>query len=282
MIGKAPNPKSLLAVLRGALDRRVKQRGRDTVVENAVNDPVKPLVQRVVEPDACDHCKSLGNSKPVDPRKVASEYHQYCKCHIKLVFSKAINAAKSIIQDYKAKVLVRSVDTFAKKSNIAISIIRINESSGKRPDYSLLSKKQIKRLTKEEVYGHTALGRAGLEPQALPEDRSASANIDLLMTVYGNRCYWELKSPNKGISAQKRLTTEGVSKWQRIRGGKKPECVEMEALGSPKITIDNRIGDASDTDALIQLITDMDYYSADGFDEAMLLAKGGFVLHLAK
>ena len=78
--------KSLLAVLRGAIDRRVKQRSRDTLKKNALEDPAKPLAQRVVEEDACDFCQRLGNSKPVSPAKVASEYHNYCKCQIALLF----------------------------------------------------------------------------------------------------------------------------------------------------------------------------------------------------
>ena len=79
-------PKPLLAVLRGALDRRIKQRARDTIVRNAVEDPAKPYAQRVVEEDACDFCKQLGTSRPVKPSQIASRYHQYCKCHVALFF----------------------------------------------------------------------------------------------------------------------------------------------------------------------------------------------------
>ena len=79
-------PKPLLSVLRGALDRRIKQRARDTMVRNAVEDPAKPYAQRVVEEDACDFCRQLGTSRPVKPSQIASRYHQYCKCHVALFF----------------------------------------------------------------------------------------------------------------------------------------------------------------------------------------------------
>lgn len=82
----AINTKSLLSCLRGVIDRHVKQRPRDTLVRNAMEDPAEPLVQRVVEEDACDFCKQLGTSRPVKPSQIASQYHQYCKCHEALFF----------------------------------------------------------------------------------------------------------------------------------------------------------------------------------------------------
>ena len=94
---------ALLAVLRGAVDCYVKQRSRDTVLNNAIEDPAKPQAQRVVEPDACDHCKILGNSLPVDPRKVANWYHQYCKCQVMLVFRRAARKIDSAFPARYAK-----------------------------------------------------------------------------------------------------------------------------------------------------------------------------------
>ena len=107
MSDKGVNHKSLLAVLRGALDRRVKQRSRNTVIDNAIEDPAKPLAQRVVEADACDKCKEFGDSLPVDPQKVASEYHQYCKCHVAILFQKVEETAKRMERKIAAKHLGR-------------------------------------------------------------------------------------------------------------------------------------------------------------------------------
>lgn len=81
-----PKAEGLLAVLRGAVDRHVKQRPRDTIVRNAVEDPAKPLARRVTERDACDFCNRFANGEPVDPAKVSERFHQFCKCHFMLFF----------------------------------------------------------------------------------------------------------------------------------------------------------------------------------------------------
>ena len=78
--------KSLLSVLRGAVDRHVKQRPRDTIIRNAIEDPAEPLAQRVTESDACDFCNQFANGEPVNPRKVSEKFHQFCKCHFMLFF----------------------------------------------------------------------------------------------------------------------------------------------------------------------------------------------------
>lgn len=92
--------KGLLKVLAGAVDRHVKQRPRDAFIRNAIDDPVKPLVRRVTESDACDFCNAFANSKPIDPRKSSEKFHQFCKCHYMLFFQETrfrerfVNAAE--------------------------------------------------------------------------------------------------------------------------------------------------------------------------------------------
>lgn len=172
------NPKSLLAVLRGALDRRVKQRSRDTIVSNAIDDPSEPLVQRVTEPDACDHCKLLGNSRPIKPRQVAREYHQYCKCHIALVFRKAVKRVRRTGQ-------VGHV-TYIKK----------------RRDLEL-----------HERIGLDMLTLHGISPTVLAEDHLAAANIDLLI----NERLWEMKNVTNHKASVKNQLKRAREKWEKLQ-----------------------------------------------------------------
>lgn len=86
MTDSEPRVKSLLAVLLGAVDRHVKQRPRDTIVRNAVDDPAEVYAQRVTENDACDFCSRFANDAPVDPSRVSEKFHQFCKCHFMLFF----------------------------------------------------------------------------------------------------------------------------------------------------------------------------------------------------
>lgn len=147
----------------------------------------------------------------------------------------------------------------------------------------MLSGKGKRKLKDNEVASHDLFESYGFGPVALPEDRSASANIDLVMTVNGETHYWELKDPEKGDRAQRKLTSEGVSKWRRIQGGTPPEIIEMDELGSPRIAIDNRFNDGqSDHDALRRLVNDMAYYADAGLDEAILVLKDGTVVHFER
>lgn len=150
-------------------------------------------------------------------------------------------------------------------------------------NYDLMSKKEKKRLSENEVSSHKLFEEYGFKPVVLPEDRSASANIDVEMTVNGKTSYWELKDPEKGDRAQKKLTTEGVSKWQRMREGVPQAAISMESLETPRIAIDNRFNeDQTDSDAIRRLVNDMRFYKDKGFDEAILVMKSGAVLHFER
>lgn len=81
--------KSLLSVLRGAIDRHVKQRPRDSFIRNAIDDPAEPLVRRVTENDACSFCNKHANGQPVNPRNASEKFHQFCKCHFMLFFQES-------------------------------------------------------------------------------------------------------------------------------------------------------------------------------------------------
>lgn len=111
-----PKAKSLLAALRGAIDRHVKQRPRDTMVRNAIDDPAEPLAQRVTEHDACDFCNQFANGEPVNPRKVSEKFHAYCKCHFILFFQET-----------------RYRETFV--DDDSLSRIGITMEEGATPDY---------------------------------------------------------------------------------------------------------------------------------------------------
>lgn len=164
-----------------------------------------------------------------------------------------------------------------------MTVIQMPTGSTLPKDYSLLSGKGRRKLKDNETASHDLFESYGFEPIALPEDRSASANIDLIMTVNGETHYWELKDPEKGDRAQKKLTSEGVSKWRRIQDGVAPEIIEMDELGTPRIAIDNRFNDwQSDHDALRRLANDMAYYEGSGFDEAILVLKDGTIVHFER
>ena len=88
--------KSLLSAIRGALDRHVKQRPRDAIIRNAIDDPAEPLVQRVTENDACDFCSRFANGKPVNPRDASEKFHQFCKCHFMLFFQETKHRSRFV------------------------------------------------------------------------------------------------------------------------------------------------------------------------------------------
>ena len=46
----------LVSAFKGLVDKHVKQRGRDTIADNAEIDPAEPLAQRVAESSACEFC----------------------------------------------------------------------------------------------------------------------------------------------------------------------------------------------------------------------------------
>ena len=164
-----------------------------------------------------------------------------------------------------------------------MTVIQMPTGSTLPKDYSLLSGKGRRKLKDNETASHDLFESYGFEPIALPEDRSASANIDLIMTVNGETHYWELKDPEKGDRAQKKLTSEGVSKWRRIQDGVAPEIIEIDELGTPRIAIDNRFNDwQSDHDAIRRLANDMAYYEGSGFDEAILVLKDGTIVHFER
>lgn len=77
---------SLVSALRGLVDKHVKQRPRDTIVRNAIEDPAKPLARRVTEEDACEFCVGEADGKPVSPAKASRHFHRFCKCHYLLFF----------------------------------------------------------------------------------------------------------------------------------------------------------------------------------------------------
>lgn len=164
-----------------------------------------------------------------------------------------------------------------------ITVISKPKGKQKPTDYSMLSGKERKRLSDNEIESHIIFEKYGFEPVVLPADRQASANIDLIMTVDGKTSYWELKDPTKGDRGQKKLTTEGVSKWKRMRDGKQQTSVDIEKLGTPKIAIDNRFNESlSDDGAIRRVVKDMAFYQSSGFDEALLVLKRGEVVHFKR
>ena len=164
-----------------------------------------------------------------------------------------------------------------------MTVVRKPEEGQPQVDYSRLSGKEKKKLSANEVESHNLLASFGFKPIALPEDRSADASIDLIMTVNGVTHYWELKDPEKGDRGQKKLTTEGVSKWQRMSDGKPQKAIDANLLDSPRIVIDNRFNEGqTDSAALRRLANDMEYYKDAGFDEAILILKDGTVVHFER
>lgn len=138
----------------------------------------------------------------------------------------------------------------------------------KTVDYSGLSGKQMRRLTRNEVRGFEKLATCGLSVVVLPTISGRPANIDMML----NGELWELKTPvGNGSSIHKRLR-EGVTKWRRLR-----TAGLISGGQTPRIVVDNRLCSMPDDEMEEMIRSSMTFFAADGFDEAMLIAKSGDV-----
>ncbi len=158
------------------------------------------------------------------------------------------------------------------------------------PDVSRMTKKELRRMQNDKPHewsGYVALSKNGFTQELLHEDGGASANIDLVMRQGGNPKYWELKTPEKGVEALRKLVNEGYTKWGRLleEDAKIPKDIDFDNLGTPRIIVDNRYSEVSDNEALEEIISSMSYWTNKGglpFDEAMLIDKNGGIIRIKR
>lgn len=159
----------------------------------------------------------------------------------------------------------------------------LNTGEPPRIDTSSYSRKKLKRLKREHPHewdGYVALSENGVKQKLDAEDRSASANIDFEWIADSGRQYWELKTPERDEWALVKLLEEGYSKWERLSANdaRVPEEFDLSNLGNPRMVIDNRFSDMSDSDAERVVYEQMTYLTSNGsfdFSEAVLITKDG-------
>ena len=159
----------------------------------------------------------------------------------------------------------------------------LNTGEPPRIDTSSYSRKKLKRLKREHHHewdGYVALSENGVKQKLDAEDRSASANIDFEWIADSGRQYWELKTPERDEWALVKLLEEGYSKWERLSANdaRVPEEFDLSNLGNPRMVIDNRFSDMSDSDAERVVYEQMTYLTSNGsfdFSEAVLITKDG-------
>ena len=210
---------------------------------------------------ACKVCRGLQAEQKERPARFDERapgvnfppLHPWCRCSYEV----AVDDWDAWIDDYVAK---RGGD----------AVTRAVESG--TPDYSMLSRRQLRRLTENERAGHARLAQLGHDVRALPTDRAAAASIDLLM---GGE-YWELKTPIGTGARLKTRIAEGVSKWTRLKAAGSTD------VGTPRIVVDVRFCSMCDDEAESVVRECMTLFSAEGFDEAIIICHDGSERHIGK
>lgn len=268
-------------------DYEIKCAANRCAIANADRDPAKPRWARVpTGSETCGFCIMLASRGYDYLRKESADHaHPNCDCRVVPQFGEgSIEGYDPSYYDelYRRNVVADDVGTVNVKatanaiqryvSNGGCEVSVMGKASGGALDYSLLTGKQLRRLTKNEKEGHDALRGVGLAVKVLPTDRSAVASIDLMI----GDDLWELKTPEKTGGRIRTRINEGVSKWDRLHEA-------GLAIGSnPKIVLDNRFCSMSDKDALAALVECMGYHREKGFDEAIFICKSGRVKHIER
>lgn len=138
--------------------------------------------------------------------------------------------------------------------------------------------KVMKRDKPNEWDGYVTMARLGYDPELLHEDKSMSANIDVILSVGGEDHYWDLKTPMTNARSLRKRLTEGYSKWTRLRepGANVPGDIDLAALGDPRLVVDNRFSEMTDAEAKGQIADSMRYLSAHGdrkYAQTLLIGK---------
>ncbi|MBQ6330389.1 MAG: hypothetical protein IJI35_15320 [Kiritimatiellae bacterium] len=93
------NKAAFRAALEAAVDKYVKQQGRNTIMLNAESDPACAGYARIPGPDACDFCVTMGAANDFYHTQESAgggaghgtsddAYHPYCNCQVVIVFEK--------------------------------------------------------------------------------------------------------------------------------------------------------------------------------------------------
>lgn len=82
------DPAKTIDLLCGAVDKYVKQRGRNTIMDNAARDSACIGWTRIAADDACDFCKTLSSRTFQYKTKASASqpYHSHCGCGIAVAF----------------------------------------------------------------------------------------------------------------------------------------------------------------------------------------------------
>lgn len=264
------------------VDYEIKRASNSCAIQNAERDPAHPRWARVpTGAETCGFCIMLA-SRGYDYLKRESADHAHPNCDCRVVPQFGAGAIEGYDPDYYLDIYERNVvtddagtvninaTTYAIERyvrNGGYEVKTIKRAKGGTIDYSMLTGKQIRKLTDNERAGHEALKDLGLSVEVLPTDRAAVASIDL--RIGGE--LWELKTPEKSGGRIRTRINEGVSKWERLH------AAGLDLESNPKIVLDNRFCSMRDKDAMAVLIECMDFHRERGLDEAMFICKSGRV-----
>lgn len=155
--------------LAAAVDKYVKQQGRNTIAENAKSDIACKGYARVPGPDACDFCVTMGaandfysTANTAKYRSDGEKYHQYCNCSIVVVFGRdgrlvARDVETGEVVPYDGREFVERYNeigrpTYDKKSGATYRSKRTTEYEKRERELDRQIKEAKSGLAKTDVY----------------------------------------------------------------------------------------------------------------------------------
>lgn len=195
-----------LDYLENALDKMVKQAGRNTLMENAQNDKVPVRFARIAEANACDFCKMLASRGFVYISKESAgefnEWHGHCNCQVVPAFGVTLDRSNSYLDGRytrggrfytQEQVSVRGnkVDMIRTRDD---EVNRIIEKNRKRFESGEITKEQF-----DEIVNNAKVAQETYDPDKLYEEYKSWG--ESFEPVSGRKYHKKVHTPNTAKQA---------------------------------------------------------------------------------